>query len=66
MVLIDRSSASMASVDLSRLPSRLENQGNYQALSLPNFVNTHEFTHKGHFWNTTFKPYSGRPKEHPL
>ena len=66
MLSSDRITADQALVDLARLSSRLEGQNNQANMPFPSSFITQNFTHKSHFWNTTFKPYPGRPKEHPL
>ena len=66
MVSSDRITADQALVNLARLSSFLGEQNSQENLPMSSSFITHTFTHKSHFWNTTYKPYPGRPKEHPL
>ena len=62
----DRITADQALANLTRLSTYLEEQSNRANLPMASSFITHTFTHKSHFWNTTYKPYPGRPKEHLL
>lgn len=65
MVLIKRSSKSMADANSARLVSFLELINKFSHFPSRYFSSTtNGFSHTGHFWSTTYKPYTGRPKEY--
>ena len=65
MVLIKRSSKSMADANSARLVSFLEPINKFRHFPSRYFLSTaNGFGHTSHFWSTTYKPYTGRPKEY--
>ena len=67
MVLINRSSRSMDDAISARLVSSLEVSGKFRNFPSRYILSTtNGFGHTGHFWSTTYKPYTGRPKEYVI
>lgn len=66
MVLIKRISKDLVQANAARLFSSLGNSDKSKYLSTTCFLNTNGFGHTGHFWATTYKPSTGRPKEYHL
>ena len=65
MVLIKRTSESMDDANPTRLVSSLEASSKFGHFPSRNFFSTtNGFGHTGHFWSTTYKPYTVRPKEY--
>ena len=59
MVLLQHTSRNLARVNSSRPNSSVITSEKYAVFA----CTTNDFTHTGHFWSTTYKPYAGRPKE---
>jgi len=55
----------MANANSARLVSFLESLSKFRHFPSRYFLSTtNGFGHTGHFWSTTYKPYTGRPKEY--
>ena len=65
MVLIKRTSRSTADANSARLVPSLEALSKLRYSPSRYFLSTtNGFGHTSHFWSTTYKPYTGRPKEY--
>ena len=59
MVLLQHTSRNLARVNSSRPNSSVITSEKFADFA----CTTNDFTHSGHFWSTTYKPYASRPKE---